>query len=76
MATHSTILAWEIPWAEEPRSLKSMELQRGEYDLATKQQQLYIYMEREKQKTLKRRTFSYINTHLPIVEERHVLAGP
>ena len=28
MATHSSILAWKIPWTEEPRSLQSMELQR------------------------------------------------
>ena len=24
MATHSSILAWEIPWTEEPGELKSM----------------------------------------------------
>ena len=24
MATHSTILAWEIPWTEEPSALQSM----------------------------------------------------
>jgi len=24
MATHSSILAWEIPWIEEPGGLKSM----------------------------------------------------
>ena len=28
MATHSSILAWRIPWAEEPGRLQSMELQR------------------------------------------------
>ena len=28
MATHSSILAWEIPWTEEPGGLQSMELQR------------------------------------------------
>ena len=28
MATHSNILAWEIPWTEEPGSLQSMGLQR------------------------------------------------
>ena len=27
-ATHSRILAWEIPWIEEPGGLQSMELQR------------------------------------------------
>ena len=28
MATHSSILAWEIPWTEEPRGLQSMGLQK------------------------------------------------
>ena len=28
MATHSSILAWEIPWTEEAGRLPSMELQR------------------------------------------------
>ena len=27
MATHSNILAWKIPWTEEPGGLQSMELQ-------------------------------------------------
>ena len=27
MASHSSILAWEIPWTEEPGRLQSMELQ-------------------------------------------------
>ena len=40
MFTHSTILAWRIPWTEEPGRLPSMELQRVGHDLATKQQQL------------------------------------
>ena len=32
MATHSSILAWEISWTEEPRRLESMVLQRvGHY---------------------------------------------
>ena len=29
MATHSSILAWEIPWIEEPGELQSMGLQGG-----------------------------------------------
>ena len=37
MATHSSILAWEIPWTEEPGELQSMGLQRVRYNLATKQ---------------------------------------
>ena len=28
MATHSSILAWRMPWTEEPRRLQSMGLQR------------------------------------------------
>ena len=32
MATHSSILAWEIPWTEEPGKLQSMGLQ--ELDMA------------------------------------------
>ena len=32
MATHFTILAWEIPWIEEPGRLQSMGSQRVEHD--------------------------------------------
>ena len=28
MATHSSILAWRIPWTEEPGGLQFIELQR------------------------------------------------
>ena len=41
MATHSSILAWEIPWAEEPGRLQFMGLQRVRLDLATKQQLIH-----------------------------------
>ena len=39
MATHSSILAWEIPWTEEPGGLQSMGSQRVRHDLGTKLQQ-------------------------------------
>ena len=39
MATHSSILAWEMPWTEEPGGLQSMGLQRVRHDIVTKQQQ-------------------------------------
>ena len=29
MATHSSFLAWRIPWTEEPGGLESMGLQKG-----------------------------------------------
>ena len=32
MATHSSILAWKIPWMKEPDRLQSMGLQRVGYD--------------------------------------------
>ena len=32
MATHSSILAWKIPWTEEPGRLESMGLQRAGHD--------------------------------------------
>ena len=39
MATHSSILAWEIWWTEEPGQLWSMGWQRVRHALATQQQQ-------------------------------------
>ena len=35
MATHSTILAWRIPWTEEPGGLQSMGLQRVGHECTT-----------------------------------------
>ena len=32
MATHSSYLAWKIPWTEEPGRLQSMGLQRVRHD--------------------------------------------
>ena len=32
MVTHPSILAWRIPWMEEPGELQSLELQRGGHD--------------------------------------------
>ena len=39
MAAHSSILAWKIPWMEEPGRLQSMGLQRVGHVLVTSQQQ-------------------------------------
>ena len=35
MATHSSILAWEIPWAEDSDGLQFMGLKRVGHDLMT-----------------------------------------
>ena len=32
MATHSSVLAWRMPWTEEPSELKSTGSQRVRYD--------------------------------------------
>ena len=36
MATHFSILAWEIPWTEEPGGLQSIGSQRVRHDSVTK----------------------------------------
>ena len=38
MATHSSILAWEIPRIDKPGRLRSVGFQRVRHDLASKQQ--------------------------------------
>ena len=45
MAAHSSILAWEIPWTEEPGGLLSTGSQRVGHDLVTKQQQQQIRLQ-------------------------------
>ena len=39
MATHFSILAWEIPWTGEPGGLQSMGLERVRPNVVSKQQQ-------------------------------------
>ena len=48
MATHSSILAWEIPWTEEPGGLQSMGLQKNQTHLSdqTTEQRTYIRCDR------------------------------
>ena len=49
MTTHSSLLAWEIPWTEKPGWIQSMKLQKKkkkkkvDYDLAIKQQQQWTF---------------------------------
>ena len=37
MGTHSSILAWEVPWTEEPGGLQSIRSQRLGHDLVARQ---------------------------------------
>ena len=39
VSTHSSILAWRIPWTGEPGGLQCIGLQRVAHDLAAEQQQ-------------------------------------
>ena len=41
MAAHSSILAWGIPWTEEPGRLQPVGSQRVRHDLATEQASMF-----------------------------------
>ena len=42
MATHSSILVWEIPWAEKPGRLQSMGLQKSQTQLSNNNSNIYV----------------------------------
>ena len=44
MATHSNILAWEIPWTEKPGGLQSMGSQRVRHDLVNNKTNINTYL--------------------------------
>ena len=44
MATQSSILAWRIPWTEEPGRLQSVGSQRAGHDGVTKHIHTYIQL--------------------------------
>ena len=43
MATHSSILAWKIPWGEEPDGLQSLGSQKVRYNWVTEQWMLEVW---------------------------------
>ena len=47
MTTHTSILAWEIPWTEEPGGLQSMRSPRVRHNLATEHAHTCTHMHRE-----------------------------
>ena len=49
MATHSSILAWRIPWTEEPGGPQSMGLQRVGRDRVIKHTARYVHCRAEVQ---------------------------
>ena len=42
IAIHSSILAWEIPWTEEPGELQSMVSRKSQTRLATEHTQIHL----------------------------------
>ena len=51
MATHSSNIAWKIPWTEEPGRLQSMGLQRVGHDRATSLSKKWLGQELRKSET-------------------------
>ena len=60
MSTHSSILAWEIPWKEELGRVQPMGFTRVRHDLATKQQQQKVLKPKFKAMQPGSRTFALI----------------
>ena len=57
MATHFSILAWEIPWTEEPCGLHTTGSQRARHDLTSKQQILTYKGKSDIESAVKKFTF-------------------
>ena len=60
MATHSTILAWKIPWTEEPDRLQSMGLQRLGHDRVTEHGTHIVVKKSIQQKVKQNHGYIYI----------------
>ena len=52
MATHSSILAWRIPWTKEPVRVQSMGSQRVGHDWVTITHSLWVWLGKQKKKNL------------------------
>ena len=59
MATHSSILPWEIPWTEEPGRLQSMGSQKSQTQLSDQTSHQHI-----KEKNLKKKKNTHTHTYL------------
>ena len=80
MATHSGILAWEIPWTEEPGMLQSIGSQRIGHNLVTEQQQaayladlleikaFHINLICQQKQNMCLKTFSQVTDSFPIFQ--------
>ena len=57
MSTHSSILAWEIPWTEEPGGLQFMGLQRVGHNWGTKHSTVHQFCRKLQILTCKKKFF-------------------
>ena len=64
MATHSSILAWEIPWTEEPGGLQSIGSQRVRHNWETNT----FAFKLSEEIAAENRTLEYMITHKPMGE--------
>ena len=62
MATYSSILAWRIPWTDEPGRLQSMESQRVRHDGVTKHSTAHINNHRNCPKVSDRLETDYVES--------------
>ena len=67
MATHSSILAWEIPWTEEPGRLQSMWLQRVGHDWVTNIHTLLLFQFYPLSTVILKNTFIYFLIYLAVL---------
>ena len=63
MATHSSILAWRIPWTEELGRLQSMGLQRIRHE--TEQLSMHAYRHKYTDLFVKRQVQEYLKVGIP-----------
>ena len=64
MATHSSVLAWRIPWTEKPGRLQSMGLHRVGHDWSDLAAYIYIYL------------YLYLSIYLYVYTHREYLLYP
>ena len=69
MATHSSTLAWRIPWMEEPGGLQSMGTKRAGNDWVTSLLHFFYYMPRI-QKWARRQSLLFHRRLDPLWEDR------
>ena len=62
MATNSSILAWKIPWTEEPGRLQSMESQRLGYNWVTNTSKICHYVRFKKQTVIFSKQYALYTT--------------